>query len=538
MTMPDFLFAPTPHTEAVDFIKSKPVVSREVFNNLLPDLRARSFLITGVEAANVAQGIRDRIADLPAGANWDDVKKDIVADLHPFLANDEDPDNTIAAERRAELLIRMHGFQAYQAAQHNVMEHQKDVFPYWQYHTMEDDRVRPEHAALDGIVLPADHEFWQHHYPPWNFGCRCQVIPVSQDDYDDIKKEDEKQPPDQKDILDDYAQRDLTATRRLVRNGVSYNVTAPAEEGKPGAFRWHPGDMRIPVEDLRGRYDAATWADFESNARKQSIPEYNLTVWEWLSGKRLVDPTAPVTLPVVASKTFLDALAGLGLDKKVQWAEQDVTQLFASLKQGHGEKAGNYISEIIGATQTGPLGRAAIISAVQDIVDILPASHLANLPKLKIEVHRMIPKSQNALGDYGGGRLRLSKLLHKQHPSESPKSTMYHELMHWVHRDMKGSSADSYRAAISHHYATRTAGDAPIPDGEGGCLRKDQWWKLYAGREYFFERGKAGGLEVPTVYFQLFATPKKMVEQMDLAYNPHAGHFLETLKVVMGIFFT
>ena len=38
------------------------------------------------------------------------------------------------------------------------------------------------------------------------------------------------------------------------------------------------------VEDLRGRYDARTWADFENFARNQDIQE-GVTVWEWLKGK-------------------------------------------------------------------------------------------------------------------------------------------------------------------------------------------------------------------------------------------------------------
>jgi hypothetical protein len=59
-----------------------------------------------------------------------------VDELHPFLANPKDPENTAAVERRAELLMRTHGFQAYQASNLAVMEAQKDVFPYWQYLSM------------------------------------------------------------------------------------------------------------------------------------------------------------------------------------------------------------------------------------------------------------------------------------------------------------------------------------------------------------------------------------------------------------------
>src|SRR5581483_9371258 len=216
-SMADFLFKPSPHKQAAEFIASKPVVSREVFSKLLPELRARAFVISGVEAANVVQGIRDRIAELPQGANWDDVKDDLVAELHPFLRNEDDPENTVAAERRAELLLRTHGFQAYQASAYEVMDRQRDVLPYWQYHSMGDSHVRPTHAALNGVVLPADHEFWRTHFPPWDYGCRCQIIPISQVDVDEIAARDAQKNPDNRSVLDPDAQAQLSyPTRRLV----------------------------------------------------------------------------------------------------------------------------------------------------------------------------------------------------------------------------------------------------------------------------------------------------------------------------------
>jgi SPP1 gp7 family putative phage head morphogenesis protein len=295
--MPDFLFGPTPHTEAVEFLKDKPAVSREVFDQLLPELKARAFTVTGIEDMTVTQAIRDRLAELPQGRPWDEVKKDLVKDLHPWLDGDDDEENengTLRSEARAELLLRTHGFQAYQASAYNVMDRQRDVFPYWQYHSMEDDRVRPTHAALDGIVLPADHEFWQTHFPPWEWNCRCQVIPISQDDFEDIEKSDEKKAPDHRDILDEPAARELSSTRRLVRNGVAYNVSSPAEKGKEGAFTWDPKNLRIPLDKLRDQYlakgntGAQTFQEFEQYARNQKITEH-VTLWEWLSGHSVVD---------------------------------------------------------------------------------------------------------------------------------------------------------------------------------------------------------------------------------------------------------
>jgi len=48
----------------------------------------------------------------------------------------------------------------------------------YKYVTVGDDRVRDEHAALDGTTLPKDDPFWDVAYPPNGWNCRCQVISV------------------------------------------------------------------------------------------------------------------------------------------------------------------------------------------------------------------------------------------------------------------------------------------------------------------------------------------------------------------------
>ncbi len=52
-----------------------------------------------------------------------------------------------------------------------------------QYRTAHDDRVRPEHAELEGVTLPIDDSFWASYYPPNGWNCRCTVVQVRRGKY-------------------------------------------------------------------------------------------------------------------------------------------------------------------------------------------------------------------------------------------------------------------------------------------------------------------------------------------------------------------
>ena len=48
-----------------------------------------------------------------------------------------------------------------------------------QYRTMEDARVRDDHAELNRITRPAEDPFWNIYYPPNGWNCRCTAIRVN-----------------------------------------------------------------------------------------------------------------------------------------------------------------------------------------------------------------------------------------------------------------------------------------------------------------------------------------------------------------------
>lgn len=59
-----------------------------------------------------------------------------------------------------------------------------------QYRTANDDKVRPEHAALDRVTLPITDTFWEEYYPPNGWNCRCTVVQVRKSKYPETPHDD------------------------------------------------------------------------------------------------------------------------------------------------------------------------------------------------------------------------------------------------------------------------------------------------------------------------------------------------------------
>lgn len=87
-----------------------------------------------------------------------------------------------------------------------------------QYRTAGDDRVREEHAELNGITLPANDPFWREYYPPNGWRCRCTTIEVNRGKYPVSDSADARRRGDK-------------ATTKLDRFG----------NNKAGIFRFNPG---------------------------------------------------------------------------------------------------------------------------------------------------------------------------------------------------------------------------------------------------------------------------------------------------------
>ena len=55
-------------------------------------------------------------------------------------------------------------------------EANQDLYPNLEYVDAGDSRVREKHHEWDGTILPINHPWWQTHYPPNDWGCRCNAV--------------------------------------------------------------------------------------------------------------------------------------------------------------------------------------------------------------------------------------------------------------------------------------------------------------------------------------------------------------------------
>ncbi|MEG1464785.1 MAG: phage minor head protein, partial [Mucinivorans sp.] len=96
------------------------------------------------------------------------------------------------------------GAVAESTATYNRLTTQREIFPYWEYKTVGDAQVRPEHAELDGVVLPMSDAAWSKIYPPNGWRCRCYVVPRMRHEVSGIDLQSMRQKVEDYYKTDDY----------------------------------------------------------------------------------------------------------------------------------------------------------------------------------------------------------------------------------------------------------------------------------------------------------------------------------------------
>lgn len=63
---------------------------------------------------------------------------------------------------------------------------EKDILPYLIYEAVMDDKTRDEHGKLNGIKRHIDDPFWNIHFAPNGFNCRCDILQSAEASIDEL----------------------------------------------------------------------------------------------------------------------------------------------------------------------------------------------------------------------------------------------------------------------------------------------------------------------------------------------------------------
>lgn len=167
-----------PNEGAADYLRNLVPVTKDIFDGMTSQYQAQAFTLAGVADQRLIEKIHDALVEVQrqggSEADFEAAVKALtdaagVAELNAFTI--DTAFNT--AMQKAYSLGRYEQMMAPAT---------KAVLPYWQYWTVGDDRVRPEHRVLHMFTARADDPVWMKIYPPNGFNCRCSVVPVLGDE--------------------------------------------------------------------------------------------------------------------------------------------------------------------------------------------------------------------------------------------------------------------------------------------------------------------------------------------------------------------
>jgi SPP1 gp7 family putative phage head morphogenesis protein len=227
-----------PPEEAIKYFRDKRVVTSKKFNDLREEARSAAFTVGGIYEQEVLEGFKEEIArSLEEGIP----QRETIKRFREIL---DGAGHKQLGAFHLETIFRTNMQMAYGVGRRQALEGVADDLSLWEYHAVLDDRTRPTHAALDGLILPATHEFWNDHYPPWGFNCRCTVTarPTMPDSYD------HSNPSGSAEIA--YDKKGNPAKAEVGTSVVDLNV---------GKFKGVPpqGGLKSTIEDAVGRAKAS-----------------------------------------------------------------------------------------------------------------------------------------------------------------------------------------------------------------------------------------------------------------------------------------
>lgn len=161
---------------AISALEKQFALSNEQIRELETMYSARALSLTG-DLRNIAEKlVREATVEITAGGLN-------VKDATQLVAEKLKKAGLSKQSYLAETWARTSTNQAYSAGRwlQGKDPDVADLIWGYEYVAITDDRVRDEHAALDGVKKSKDNPFWNVYWPPNGWNCRCDVLEIITD---------------------------------------------------------------------------------------------------------------------------------------------------------------------------------------------------------------------------------------------------------------------------------------------------------------------------------------------------------------------
>jgi SPP1 gp7 family putative phage head morphogenesis protein len=173
------IFVELPFDDAVAEFRKRNLIPPKAVDKIIDTYRKRS------EGASelMLRALRNKVEDaLDRAVTEGETLRDFVRRMR---SADVDLGVKPAQSHYLETIYRTNVQLAYGAGRFRAMT-DPDVIaerPYVEYRTVDDSRVRPEHAILHERVWRADDTSWHNLSPPNGFNCRCSIVTLDEAEY-------------------------------------------------------------------------------------------------------------------------------------------------------------------------------------------------------------------------------------------------------------------------------------------------------------------------------------------------------------------
>ena len=173
--------------KAVEYFRAKGFRITWDWHEMLEEAHARAFTVAKAMRTDILQDIHGELVKaLDEGTAFADWKKNLVPRLKAKgwwgeVVNEATGEIANVGPHRLRTIYETNIQTSYMVGHYRRMMENAADRPWWLYVAVMDKRTRPAHAALNGLTFRFDDPFWDTHYPPSGFRCRCSVRALTDD---------------------------------------------------------------------------------------------------------------------------------------------------------------------------------------------------------------------------------------------------------------------------------------------------------------------------------------------------------------------